>query len=263
MHNEAAYKNVLLTGASTGIGYELAYVFAKNRHNLIVIARSQSKLEEMANDLQLKYGITVTVIAKDLSKPNAAQEVFNEVKDKGIKIDILVNNAGIGSCGLFHQTDISKDLEMIQLNITELTLLTKLFAKQMVQRRQGKILNVASTGSYQPGPLIAVYYATKAYVLSFSQAIANELKPYNVSVTTLCPGATKTAFAKNAGKSNVKGAVDASSVAEAAYKGLMKNQVLIIPGIINTMMVIGSKLLPGKISAHLVRKVQQSVINRF
>lgn len=263
MHSEAVYKNVLLTGASTGIGYELAYVFAKKGHNLIVTARSQSKLEEMANDLQLKYGITVTIIVKDLSKPNAAQEVFDEVKDKGIEIDILVNNAGIGNCGLFHHTDISKDLEMIQLNITALTLLTKLFTKQMVQRRQGKILNVASTGSYQPGPLIAVYYATKAYVLSFSQGIANELKPYNVSVTVLCPGATKTEFSKNAGKGHIKGAAEARSVAEAAYKGLMKNQLLIIPGIMNTLMVIGSKLLPGKISAYLVRKVQQSAIDKF
>lgn len=263
MQRDSIYKNVLLTGASTGIGYELAHLFAKKKHNLILIARNKTKLEEIAESFQSKYGITVTVLVKDLSKPNAAQEIFDEVEEKGIEVDILVNNAGVGHCGLFHQIDILKDIEMIQLNILALTILTKLFSKQMVQRRKGKILNVASTGAYQPGPLIAVYYATKAYVLSFSEAITNELKPYHVSVSTLCPGATKTEFAKNAGRGSMKGAMDARIVAEAAYKGLMKDQSLIIPGIINTLIIFVSKLMPGKISARLVRSLQQSAINRF
>ena len=255
-------KTVLITGASTGIGYELTKLFARDNYNLVLVARSKEKLDIISEELLKSYGSKVKVIAKDLSIVSSPKEVFDEIRDSDIRIDVLVNNAGAGTTGLFHEIDYEKDLEIIQLNITALTSLTKLFSREMIKFRKGKILNVASTGSYQPGPYIAVYYATKAYVLSFSQAIRNELRDFGITVTTVCPGATRTEFSKRAGKKDLKNAMNARVVARAAYLGMNKNKDVVIPGFINKVAIFSSKLLPGSISANIVRKIQSSLLHK-
>lgn len=256
-------KAVLVTGASTGIGYEIAKLFAQDNDHLVIVARNKRKLAEIAEEFKMKFGSQVTVIQKDLSNQNAAVELFHEVSAAGLAIDVLVNNAGIGSCGLFHEMDLNKDVEMIELNITSLTVLTKLFSAQMVKRGGGKILNVASTGAYQPGPYIAVYYATKAYVLSLSEALSDELKDFGVTVSTLCPGATASEFAKRAGKADMENAMSAKAVAEAAYKGLMNNKRIIVPGVANKGGVLFAKLMPRKVTAGLIGKVQRKLFEDF
>lgn len=228
---------VLITGASSGIGFELAKEFAFHKYDLILVSRNIEKLNELADKLKKNNDIKVEIIQQDLSKKGAAKIIFDTVSEMKLQVDVLVNNAGAGSVGLFHELDIEKDLEVLQLNINSLTELTKLFSREMVKRRSGKILNVASTGAYSPGPFTAVYYATKSYVLSLSEALYMELKPYNVSVTTLCPGATKTNFAKNAGKKDMPGAMEASKVGKVAFKGLIKNKKLVVPGIQNKILI--------------------------
>lgn len=214
---------------------------------------------ELYNYLIDTFHVNVRIIVKDLNQDNAAEDIFNEIKEKKIKVHTLINNAGIGYCGLFHNTNIEKDLKIIYTNIRSLTILTKLFSKEMVKNNEGNILNVASTGSYQPGPYISTYYASKAYVLSFSQAIRNELKKYRVNVSVLCPGATLTSFSKNAGKIDIKNSMSPEKVAKIAYKGLKKKKGVIIPGIFNKIAILFSKLLPGCISASIVRKIQESI----
>ncbi|MDU1443293.1 MAG: SDR family oxidoreductase [Clostridium cochlearium] len=253
-------ETVLITGASSGIGYELAHVFAQNNYNLILVARRIDKLNEMKKYFNDNYKISVEVIGKDLSKPRAAEDVFYKIKDLGFDIDVLVNNAGVGHCGLFHEIELEKHRETIQLNIIALTELTKLVTTDMVTRRKGSILNIASTGAYQPGPLISVYYATKAYVLSFSEALYNELKPYNIKVTALCPGTTNTEFAKNSGKGELKNAMSARTVAEIGYRTLMKGKRVEVPGILNKVLVSMSKITPRRILASIVRSIQRKAI---
>ncbi|AJA47334.1 3-oxoacyl-[acyl-carrier-protein] reductase FabG [Clostridium pasteurianum DSM 525 = ATCC 6013] len=246
---------VLITGASSGIGFELAKVFASHTYNIVLVSRSVEKMKKLAKELTNKYKIKVHVIAQDLSKTGAAQELFHEVIDRNLQVDILVNNAGIGAVGLFHHMKMEKDIEMLQLNIVTLTEITKLFSKKMIERGYGKILNVASTGSFAPGPFIAVYYATKAYVLSFSEAIYRELKPYNITVSTLCPGATRTNFAKSAGRKNSSIAMMPDKVARIAYKGLKNNKKLIIPGLANKILV----MLPRNFISNMVFKYQKKL----
>ena len=246
---------VLITGATSGIGYELTNIFAENKYNVIITGRNSEKLIKMKEDLMNKYNINIYTFDKDLSKKNSAIELYNEIIEKDIIIDILINNAGFGYVGAFLDEDIKKDNSMITLNIETVTYLTKLIAKDMVKRNFGKILNVASTGGYHPGPYTAVYYATKSYVLSFSEAMYYELKKYNITVSTLCPGATKTNFAKNEGKADNPKARSPKQVAEYAYKGLMKGKRIIIPGIENKLMV----LLPRKIAAPFIGKYQTAL----
>lgn len=250
-------ENVLITGATSGIGYELAKIFAENKFNLIISARNKNALESIKVDFEKKYGIKVSVFKKDLSQRNSATELFNEVKAENIQIDILINNAGAGYVGEFLEENLEKDESIMELNMNSLTILTKLFAKEMVKRRSGKILNVASTGSYHPGPYTAVYYATKAYVLSFTEALAVELKPYNVKVSALCPGATKTNFSKSAGKEDNPTAMKPSYVAKKAYNGLMNNKTTIIPGLQYKAFV----MLPRKLVTPLIGKYQKSLKN--
>ncbi|MCD3245753.1 SDR family oxidoreductase [Clostridium botulinum C] len=252
-------KTVLITGASSGIGYELSKVFAKNGYNLILVARSIEKLNKLSNEIIEKFNVKVKIIQKDLTLISSAEEVFNEVNNENIQVDILINNAGAGVCGEFHKIDYRKDIEIIQLNIASVTILTKLFSKEMIKNAYGKILNVASTGAYQPGPYIAVYYATKAYVLSFSEALRNELSEYGITVSTLCPGSTRTGFSKSAGKAEIKVAMDAKYVAISAYNGLMKSKRIIIPGINNKVAIFLSKLVPGSLSAYFVKKIQKTL----
>jgi uncharacterized protein len=256
-------QTALITGASSGIGYELAILFAKDGHNLVLVARNQNKLTLIKKELCEKYGVQVKIIVKDLSLTYSAIELFDEINRSNIKINIIVNNAGIGCNGLFHEIDIEKDLEMINLNTLSLTYLTKLFVNEMIKEGGGKILNVASTGAYQPGPYFAVYYATKAYVLSFSEAITNELKNFGIKVTTFCPGATKTKFSKRAGKVDSAFAMDADVTAKIAYNAFKRNKKIVVPGIGNKLSVLLSRLLPRKISANMIGKVQCKLISDY
>ncbi len=255
MNNE---DTVLITGASSGIGYELAKVFAFHQYNLILISRNTQKLNELANKLINNHNIRVDIITQDLSEPGAAKKVFDNVINMHLQVDVLVNNAGIGGVGLFYETEFSKDAEMIQLNVVTLTEMTKLFSREMVKRKRGKILNVGSTGSFSPGPFIAVYYATKAYVLSFSEALNLELKPYNITVTALCPGSVRTNFAKTAGKKDLPSAMEAKVVAKSAYNGLKNNKMIVVPGLVNKILI----KLPSKLVSKLNFKNQKRLASR-
>src|SRR6267154_698755 len=178
----------LITGASAGIGYELAKLFAKDRNNLVLVARSEDRLQVVADELQRRFGIAVKIAALDLTAPNAPQLLFHQLQQEGVKVDVLVNNAGYGKLGEFAALPVDERLGPIQLNVTALTFLPRLFLGPMLERHSGRIMNVASTAGFQPGPLMAVYYATKAYVISFSEALANEVSGKGVTVTCLCPG---------------------------------------------------------------------------
>jgi short-subunit dehydrogenase len=255
-------KTALITGASGGIGMELARIFAQNKHNLVLVARSEGKLKELANELQSKYGVAVKVIAKDLSLATAPTEIYQELKTAKITIDFLVNNAGFGEFGFFDETAWTKEEMMIDLNIKTLTHFTKLFVQDMVQRKSGKILNVASTAAFQPGPLMAVYYATKSYVLSFSEAIANELADKGVTVTALCPGPTASGFQAAAALEEsklVKGKKLPSSleVAEYGYKAMMNGETVAIHGTMNWLMAQSIRFTPRKLATTIVRAMSE------
>ena len=220
----------LITGASNGIGLELARIHAKRGGNLVLVARSQDKLKQLADELRAQYdGIQITVIAQDLTMPQAAQSVFAQTEQLGIQVDILINNAGFGGHGRFFERELAKEQQMIQLNITALTELTHLYLQGMVARRRGKILNVSSTASFMPGPLQAVYYATKAYVTSFSQAVAEEVREFGITATALCPGAVATDFVAAGDLQGVgawKNAKSAQSVAEYGYQAMEKGELV-------------------------------------
>lgn len=255
---------VLITGASAGIGWELAHVFARHGHNLVLTARSAEKLRSLADDLKSRHGILVQVIVQDLSGPGSPDRIFREIQNQKISIDILVNNAGFGTYGFFAKTNLEKELEMIRLNISALTHLTKLFLPGMLERKSGKILNVASTAAFQPGPVMAVYYASKAYVLSFSEALAAELSGTGVSVTALCPGPTESEFQKAAGINgqnllfNQMTVMKARKVAETGYSGLLKGKRIIIPGFLNRLLPFFVRLSPRSLVTTVVRLIQQS-----
>lgn len=223
-------QTALITGASNGIGLELARIHAKRGGNLVLVARSQDKLNQLADELRAQYhDIQITVIAQDLAMPHAAQSVFAQTEQLGIQVDILINNAGFGGHGRFFERELPKEQQMIQLNITTLTELTHLYLQGMVARRSGKILNVSSTASFMPGPLQAVYYATKAYVTSFSQAVAEEVREFGISVTALCPGAVATDFVAAGDLQGVaawKNAKSAQSVAECGYQAMLDGELV-------------------------------------
>ncbi|MFN7593222.1 MAG: SDR family NAD(P)-dependent oxidoreductase, partial [Bacteroidota bacterium] len=246
---------------SNGIGLELAKVHASKGGNLVLVARNKAKLDELKAELERQYKITVYTIGKDLSLPHAAQEVYDEIKSQQIQIDYLVNNAGFGDFGMFVETDWNKELQMINLNITTLTHFTKLYVRDMVKRGSGKILNVASTAAFQSGPTMAVYYATKAYVLSFSEALDNEVSNKGVSVTTLCPGPTESGFQAAAAmeESNlVKGKKLPSSreVAEYGYASMMKGKTVAIHGMMNYLMANSVRFLPRALVVKVTRMIQ-------
>ena len=223
-------QTALITGASNGIGLELARIHAKRGGNLVLVARSQDKLNQLADELRAQYhDIQITVIAQDLAMPHAAQSVFAQTEQLGIQVDILINNAGFGGHGRFFERELAKEQQMIQLNITTLTELTHLYLQGMVARRSGKILNVSSTASFMPGPLQAVYYATKAYVTSFSQAVAEEVREFGISVTALCPGTVATDFVAAGNLQGVdawKNAKSAQSVAECGYQAMLDGELV-------------------------------------
>ncbi|MTT31142.1 SDR family NAD(P)-dependent oxidoreductase [Terrilactibacillus sp. BCM23-1] len=245
-------KTVLITGATSGIGYEFVKLFSKKGYHLVLVARNQKKLEEIK---QTFHGIDITIISKDLSKFGAAKEVYETVDKASIRIDVLINNAGFGLFGNFNELDIQKQSEMIQLNITALTELTHYFLPSLIENK-GKILNVASTAAFQPGPLMAIYFATKAYVLSFSEALSEELSDHSVTVTVLCPGPTKTNFGQAA---NIEGSklfsrpVDASKVAIKGYHALMSGKTVAITGGMNKIGALASTFLPRKLVAKMTK----------
>jgi short-subunit dehydrogenase len=256
-------KTALITGASSGIGYELARLFARDGFDCILVARSEDKLNELANRLQREHRIKTLVIGKDLSKPTAVDEIYEETTAAGLAVDVIVNNAGFPVFGLFNETDLQVEVEMLQVNVIALTALTKLFLKGMVERRAGRILNLASTAGFLPGPLMAVYYASKAYVLSFSQALANELRGTGVTVTALAPGPTRTGFQKRGVMEDsrlVQGNIaDAASVALAGYRGLMAGKTLVIPGLTNKTIPWVVRLSPRSMVTRVVRRMQERV----
>ena len=219
----------LVTGASNGIGLELARIHAQKGGDLVLVARSEDKLIKLKNELESEYGISALVIAEDLSDSHSAQRIFELTEQQSIQIDVLINNAGFGGHGLFYQRELTSEQAMIQVNITMLTNLSHLYLNGMVKRNKGKILNVSSTASFMPGPLQAVYYATKAYVTSFSQALAEELKATNVTVTVLCPGAVATGFASAGNLEETglwKDAKTPASCAKIAYKDMEKGKLV-------------------------------------
>jgi len=200
MANEtvAAGQTALVTGASSGIGLELARLFAAGGYGLVLVARSGGKLEELANELRNRHGVDVRVMAIDLARPESSEELVRELEQAGVAVDVLVNNAGFATFGPFAETHLRAELEELQLNVVTLTHLTKKLLPGMLARRRGGVLNVASTAAFQPGPLMAVYYASKAYVLSFTEALAEELRGTGVTISALCPGPTVTGFQKRA-----------------------------------------------------------------
>ncbi len=258
--NNSALKTALITGASSGIGLEFANLFAKDGYHVVLTARNEKRLHEIADQLKAKYGTEATIFAKDLSMTDAAEELTAEILSKGIEIDILINNAGFAAYGPFNETSWKDEKDMIQVNITALTTLTKHLLPGMIKRNRGKILNVASTAAFQPGPLMAVYYATKAYVLSFSEAIDYELLNTNVSVTALCPGATATNFEKRASLESSRlfqsGAMNAHEVALSGYNALMKEKAVDVPGFKNKALANIVRFLPRKTVLKIVHYVQ-------
>jgi short-subunit dehydrogenase len=251
----------LITGASNGIGLELAKVHASKGGDLVLVARNKVKLDELKTELESQFKISVYAIGKDLSKDNSAKEVYEETTKQNIQIDYLINNAGFGDFGMFVETDWNKELQMINLNITTLTQFTKLYLQDMVKRGSGKIMNVASTAAFQSGPTMAVYYATKAYVLSFSEAVDNEVSDKGVTVTTLCPGATESGFQAAAAmeESNlVKGKKLPTSkeVAEYGYKAMMKGKTVAIHGMMNWIMANSVRFTPRAMVVKLTRNIQ-------
>ena len=248
-------QTALITGATSGLGYDFVKLFANDNYNLVLVARNEIKLQEIKNSYP---HIKVTIISKDLSISSAAKELFNDIESRGIQIDILVNNAGFGSVGEFDELDIENQLNMIQLNIATLTELTYYFLPKMKLRKNGRILNVASTAAFQPGPLMAVYYATKAYVLSFSEALVDELSDSPVTVTTLCPGPTKTNFSSAANiKENKMFGMPMNSdfVAKKGYQALMSGKRVSIPGGSNKLGAIGVKFIPRSIASKISKYI--------
>ncbi|MEP1034837.1 SDR family oxidoreductase [Ekhidna sp.] len=255
-------KTALITGASSGIGKEFAQIHAEQGGNLVIVARSADKLKELKDELEKVHGVLVHVIAKDLSERNAAKEIHGEVKSKGIEIDYLINNAGFGGVGRFHERNLQEDINMINLNISALTSLTHYFLQEFVARDEGKILNVSSTASLLPGPLQTVYYASKAYVTSFSNALAEELHDTNVTVSNLMPGATETEFGKVSGMDKTelfKNTANARVVAEGGYNAMLKGKLNVISGLkfSQRIMMAMVPLTPKKMILKQIRKMQE------
>ncbi len=251
-------KTALVTGASSGIGKELAELCARDGHDLVLVARRRDHLQALQADWSGRYQISARVVAMDLADPAAPQRLFDELSDE--QIDVLINNAGFATFGAFAESDTTSQLEMIQLNIATLTHLTRLFLPSMLRRDRGRIMNVASTAAFLPGPLMAVYYATKAYVLSFSEALVEELQRSGVTVTAFCPGPTATGFQARAKLDNSRllrlGLVDAGPVAEEGYRAMMNGKAVVIPRVQNKLIAQWVRLTPRFLVRKVVKLVQ-------
>ena len=244
-------QTALITGASSGIGEAMARLFASEGYGLALVARTETALQTLADELSATYGVPVAVVPQDLTQPGAAQAIFETVQRADITVDVLVNNAGYASYGPFVEADLRNELNEMQVNMVALTALTGLFLPGMVERGRGGVLNVASTAAFQPGPGMAVYYASKAFVLSFSEALAYETRDTGVRVTALCPGGTQSAFFDRARMQNsrfVRGRLmDAATVARAGYEGLIHGRPVVIPGKRNRLLAWSTRLFPRNV----------------
>ena len=254
----------LVTGGSGGIGADLARELARHGHDLVLVARSRDALEAVAAELRTTHGVRAEVFVADLTDPRAPELLFAEVGRRGITVDVLVNNAGFGGLAPFVEQDPEVQRRMLAVNVEALTRLTRLFLPAMVQRGRGRVLNVASTAGFAPGPFMAVYYASKAYVISLSVALANELRPKGVTVTCLCPGATRTKFDQVAGSSGSRlfrgpGVMSSPDVARAGVKGLLRGQVMVVPGVLNKLIGSTTGLAPRRVIAAIAGKFQETV----
>ncbi|MBX3188108.1 MAG: SDR family oxidoreductase [Labilithrix sp.] len=253
----------LITGASAGLGKELASLFARDKHDVILVARSESKLRALAGDLKESDGVEAHVVVADLGRRGAAASVEEQVKRLGLEVDFLVNNAGFGSNGAFLDLDLAREVEMIDVNITSLVELTHRFTPAMKQRGFGRVMNIASTAGFQPGPFMATYYATKAFVVSFSEALAYELDGTGVTVTCHCPGATKTEFAATAGNDKSRlfqrsGVADAKDVALHAYKAMMSGEILAVQGALNWIAFEALRFTPRALARSIAAGLNRS-----
>lgn len=250
-------KYALVTGASSGIGYEVAKLLAKDGKNIVVVARSRAKLEELKRDLEKEHGTKVMVLVKDLSSPMAPREIYSEVEKQGINVDVLVNNAGFSVYGMFHETNVQQELEMMQVNVVSLIHLTKLFLKGMVDGKSGYILNVASLCAFAPVPLLSIYCSSKSSVLHFTEALANELKGSGVSVTCLCPGLAKTLFFERARMEDTRVTrrrmMDPAAVARAGLTDLKKGKVISIPGLQYKLWPLFARVAPRSLATAIMR----------
>lgn len=255
-------ETVLITGASGGIGLDLAREFARHGYNLILTARNVDRLQEIAAELR-DTGVRVEVIARDLANAQAAAALLREIRERGLVVNILVNNAGFGLHGKFAELGVAEQVGMIQLNVTTLVALTRLLLPGMLERKHGRILNVASTAAFQPGPFMAVYYASKSFVLSFSEALAEELRGSGVTVTALCPGPTRTGFGERSGMDKTAlfqaaAVMDSGSVARAGFEGCVRGKRLVIPGMMNSLGALGTRFMPRALLARVIGKMQRA-----
>ena len=254
-------ETVLITGASSGIGRELARLFAGDGASLILVARSENKLHELAAELAEVHGVQTQVIAADLSHPGSPMQIVEALADRQLAVDVLVNNAGFGGHGSVAALGVARQLGIIEVNVAALTRLTAMLLPGMLERGSGAILNVASTAAFAPGPNQAVYCATKAYVLSFTEALAQEVRGSGVRVSCLAPGATETGFAAQAGMGGTKlfraGVMDAKRVAQAGYRGLLRDKTLVIPGLQNKIIAVGARLSPRVLTTRVAGYLQK------
>jgi short-subunit dehydrogenase len=239
----------LVTGASSGIGADLAREFAKDGYDLVLSARTLAPMQALAADLE-RHGANSVVIPADLGVPGGARELVTAIAARGLEVDVLVNNAGLGGIGRFDQMDAQRVSDMLQVNVVALTELTRLLLPGMIARGHGRVLLVGSTASFQPGPRMAVYFATKAYVLSFGEALAYELRATGVTVTTLCPGATATNFFKAAGANDIAlgPTMSAADVARLGYRALKAGRRVVVAGLLNRILALAARLAPHSIT---------------
>lgn len=246
---------VLITGATTGIGYELGKLYAKDENNLVLVARDEERLKEVKDELEL-YNIKVYTIALDLSEDNSCEKVLDFVNKKNLSVDILINNAGMGSFGYLSEIETERELKLIDVNIRAVTELTKIFLPSMIEHGEGGIMNVASTAAFCAGPKMATYYASKSYVLNFTEALYEELKGSEIRVSCLCPGPVKTSFQEKSGikkkQSAKKALMTPKDVAEVAYRDFKKGKLIIIPGFKNRLIITLNKLIPRSLSRKII-----------
>ncbi len=251
----------LVTGASAGLGLELARLFAKDKHDLVLVARRREKLDELASELAKAHGVKSLVVPADLADAKAPAAIFEQVTAAKVEVDFLVNNAGFGSSGRFHELDARRELDMVQVNVTALLHLTRLFLPGMVARKRGRVLNIGSTAGFVPGPFMATYYASKAFVNSFTEALAHELKGTGVTATVHCPGATATEFAtvaKNEGSKLFKsGVADSASVALHAYRSMLAGKAIAVPGLANKLKVFAPRIAPRAIATGIAARLNR------
>ena len=252
----------LVTGASSGIGRELCRLLAEDGHNVVVVARRRKRLEELADELESKFDVTVLVETADLSEPNAPSALFDRLAERGVQVDILVNNAGFGTQGAFWELDRQQELDQIQVNATALADLTRLAVEPMVERGRGKILNIASTAAFQAGPFMSTYYATKSFVLHFTEGLAYELRGTGVSATVHCPGATETEFAQKAGNDDslLFKAADVATpeaVARHAYRSMQREKTVAVHGFMNKVAACLTRLAPRRAIRWLTAKLNR------